>query len=1104
MRAPLTGPVVLLVTLATAAAAWATAPSPLGLPPGVTLEDTPWTYPMPWGVGAIHWPSHVGPSGTAGNLVPDGAPPCHTVGEQAIGWVAPDFEDGDARIVAGYLPHDPTTLRVERQRCNHAPELLGLRAAFWPTTPPPPDRASAQLETTLPGSRPCYPSGRDLLCLDLAGPEPEPFTLIAATDLEALLLPAGGATALYPEIPTTAVGRVWSYDSVLPLADGRVFLRASYALGQGANESLRTWTLNWILERSPAGALTVRLGPTMAWTQQHFPSAFGRAVDDLGVVRLAYLDEAQLLLLIDRQPLLPSGSPGGQGLGLLPLDAPSGYGLLDLTRRLRGDLGQDCLAGGPPSPYGFFSWVPGPDGRLFVALGTADGRMKLSELRVDRDAADLDRDGLPGATERALGTSDLDPDSDGAGSPDGLERALDATDPADPADDRARLTSPHANWSYSELFHSRVPTSPLAFVPQAQPVPYLCQRGRCQDARGAVVFDEPGDEVAPAVAADGATVVWHDGAAVRRRTLATGADEVLATEAQLFASLPPQSTGARGRLIVGPRGYVYLPVDQGALVLGDGPPRLLADRAGLAAEAGLCAFRNPSDPDEHDPLHREVVRDFAVVGFDPADDRLLVRFITSHETWLLSLGVDRPLQVLLRGRDLPEVIVQNPVNVMWSYLAGAAPEQLLPTPYGGYLARWELGVTDFRHAGLGLSGAFQHGTFEGGYSGGWGDSFFVTTGAEDGFRGVFEVVRLEGRIRPGDLVLWHAKLGLPAGLLVSGPRGGALQLSVEPDAAPVIGLGAAADGRLCRVDADGTLWLLDEPDATGFPHRQRRIDNAHDATDCGFDPDGRLSYLATSPARIGRVAGEAVTEWTLDGVSTPLRLAWGANTDEVRVATPEALLCLDWASRTQRSGRFAAAGLAVTRGGWLVALTRGEGRLVRVPDARACDADPEELHPSLWDPDGTAGFTLRTASVAERPDGLIALMLGDASVASGRVVPAPQAFDPRSGERYLLAPYEVAPAFALVPGGAWCDPWADVVPAGAAAPCWTMDPPAGPTQPDGDDTAGGDTLAADDPAPRPRSGGGCAGSGPAAPGLLLALAAWILGRAAVRPARRPR
>ena len=112
--------------------------------------------------------------------------------------------------------------------------------------------------------------------------------------------------------------------------------------------------------------------------------------------------------------------------------------------------------------------------------------------------------------------------------------------------------------------------------------------------------------------------------------------------------------------------------------------------------------------------------------------------------------------------------------------------------------------------------------------------------------------------------------------------------------------------------------------------------------------------------------------------------------------------------------------------------------------------------------------------------------------ASGSVNTVLNAFDPRTGNSYSLAPFPLGPALAIVPGATWCDPWEPMVPP-TPGPCWTMDPPSGgPPEGDGDatdgDVSGGD--AGDVGSTGAKHSGDCAGGG-ADPGLILAFFALL-------------
>ena len=863
----------------------------------------------------------------------------------------------------------PRTLRISRVRCGETAVELATLPNFLPPNWPIGQGGNFRLERTLPGSQPCVQVQDEIVCIDISGPSPQPWTLFAPAQLEATLLPPGrlqelsaqiSHEALNHEIPDTAVIDVWDYSQVLPVPGGRVFalIDARISAFPGSLTGLTHWTVWWLVERGADGAITVRLGPSVEPSQvQGYPS-FG---EPLGIAnqRLAYHAQSNSVLFFLQSPLLGGAlynlTRRGAGLGLLPLDDQSGRGEVDLLRQT------DLMSTGVPSngSYLHYGFTPCSDGRFFLSMGDAPNKMRLYELTFDPDGADLDRDGLSAAEERAHGTSDFRADSDGGGSPDGTEVIVDGTDPAVAGDDRARLTSETANWSWSELFRSRAPITRFGLTFQWQPSPFVCEKGRCYDATGAVRFDAPGD-VRPAVTGDGSAVIWDDGEAVRRRFVADGREETLATRAELDALLPPADSSELAKTyIAGQDGHVYAPRQHGVLLLGDGPTRVLWSRSALATDAGLGTTGG------------ERIGAFTVVGYDPSTDRLLAEVTSSYDHALVSFGVDVPPHVLVYGRDFPRAMLwQDPAFA--SHWVSLVPEVFLPRSDTGWLARWQYGAYDFRDGSSLYAGEFQFGTLVGKYSSGWDTSLFVSVGGD--LAGTFEVVRLDNEIRPGDALVWSDYQPTPPGLTVSGPRGGVLQLAIDDsDDATTQALAASADLRLCRVSGQGVLWYLTTPNERGYPTKGMDIANASDATDCAFDAEGRLTWIATNPGRLGILEGDIVWELTLD-VDAPRRFAVGSAPGTFRVNAGGPMLCVDWATESTREARFAAAGMTVTRGGWLVALTTGDGRLVRVPDAYACDAEPEEIGLPFADAHAVANFELVTAQLAERPDGLIDYM----------------------------------------------------------------------------------------------------------------------------------
>lgn len=1052
--------------------------SPLARPAWLQLEDVGFNYaalqynglPRVVTAGGVVW---IG----AGCRGPDKLEPAQWWNPGGAG--VPDFAD-DAMLWLAPDATVPSTAHLRRSRCYQKgiEEVATLEGFFSE----PQAATNFSQAAALPGHQVCALVGWDVKCLDPTQPTPKSWILFSPKMLAAALLPDDKWKKDFPAVPAQAKELLWDFRSILPTPGGSVFAIIDHVLHAPGSQT--NYTISWVIERRPDAKIVVRLGPSY-YDNSTVKNEWPKLVD---AQQLLYDAQSGSVMVYPLNTRLPGGTPGGLGMALLPVKDAGGLGLLDLQQAIMEQSGT-----------GKHELAQGPDGQVYAALPYGDHHAKLLKISLAAGARDLDRDGLPEAAEAAAGTSDLRWDSDGGGSSDAMEVLVDHTNPMAATDDWGARTSEHVNWSYSQLIQLRIPLEQPAF--QWQQTPYACGKGKCYAATGKLVVDVsstfhglPGDVPAnmPAVSGDGMILVWDDGEQVRRRWLG-GTEDVLISSSDLVKLLDLPSPGHE-QFIVNKQGRVYVPGQENVAVLGDGPPRILWNKKTAECEALMGACAPPGAPNVAPKLTAEKFESFAIVGYDADTDRLIAAIRTTLDGYLMSFGVGAQPLVVKQGLSFPKVLVESPVTKDFNYIAALYPKLLLRTSDSGWLSIWEAGLTQFLNSGFVYSGEFQFGAWPGGFSAGWDTSLFVRSPVEN-LSGLIEVPRLDFKARKGDVWLYSVAPGLPTGLMISGPRGGVLQLTT-PDVAVPTAMGASADGQLCVVMPDGALGWSSVPDKNGIPTKTFGVGGGHDATDCLFDDKNQLYYLATNPPRIGVMHGDVVEEWPLPGVVAPKRFT-RSNTDGlfriVDTASP-GIVCYDTATQKAVRGKFTAAGMTVTRGGWLVALTAPDGHLVRVDDAQACSDAPEELARPYEKED--VGSELIAANLDERPDGLILMQrsVWKYTNAKGQIYPVLEAFDPRINRSANLTPQKIGPAFALIPGGEWCDAWEPMV-AHDPARCWTMPPPGKRASATGD-AAGGAAGTAADSAASASSGcdAGSRATGAAGPGLAVLLVLLVLAR----------
>ncbi|MCA9548171.1 MAG: hypothetical protein KC613_27395, partial [Myxococcales bacterium] len=195
---------------------------------------------------------------------------------------------------------------------------------------------------------------------------------------------------------------------------------------------------------------------------------------------------------------------------------------------------------------------------------------------------DLDGDGLSQTEEVALGTSDVDVDSDDDGAFDHVERWA-GRDPT--AADPPSLTVPVLQVPSDLLIQAPEPErarsrTGRSYAPDSPYCEYEGERGRCHDPAGRILVEWVSDTVAdtPIVAADGSYVLFTTFDGVYQLPFATGTPELWISAADLHARIGEDITG-------GPESgfaayQTWVPVDRQTLFVGTAFDRFSRERKG--------------------------------------------------------------------------------------------------------------------------------------------------------------------------------------------------------------------------------------------------------------------------------------------------------------------------------------------------------------------------------------------------------------------------------------------------------------------------------------------------------------------------------------------
>ncbi len=717
--------------------------------------------------------------------------------------------------------------------------------------------------------------------------------LIGPADLNAAApVPAWAPTRLLPPwspaLDPAGAGpqaTAWSLSGATHLPDGRVAFLASQHFGEPY--------LRYVLALDASGALAVLAGP---FAQAVAPDPQHPAVKHplVGATSLAYDATLNALLAgpvltldyshlrIDIQGGDGAGNPVSGDLGwtgasahVLPLaGGPTAHwNLTDaLVRRYRCQWGgyvHGCDAGAAPI------LLSGPGGQVLVGLTQTgpDAGLQLARLIYDPATLDLDADGLTAAEEATFGTSDFNPDSDGGGTPDGAERVA-GTDPADASDDPAHALPRHLSYITSTAIRQRLPDVTFLDVATFGAAGPLCAQGACYAADGSIVHtyapqdDEHQGRAARSV--DGRYLVLNRPDRLERHDLTTGQVDTLVSRAQLDALLGPAGTG---RAVVPVDRDLTFVVQQHApvrvAVAGGLDDRLVFDLEDLRCADGLgpCDVGpKPIAPNLHGksggglpgggppawddlPVHDVVTDSAHLIGFDATSGRLLLGLEGTYETWVVAIHPTAPPLVVAR-QDALVVYFEN----TWG---GFVPRPAFPAhaqPTGFAEVFTEFGVRG-PHGEVVPTHLEHFGRLDA-VAAAWGDTLLFHVYAWSAEDGLYELVRYERRLAPGEQVRlasrWverqveaYAFATVEAWALQhSGPRGGWADLWPQPnhDLVGPSGLDVTSDGRLCVADRGGfTLWeWAPSPDGTRLPAYPAPLLERTPALDCAYDPDGRL------------------------------------------------------------------------------------------------------------------------------------------------------------------------------------------------------------------------------------------------------------------------
>lgn len=290
-----------------------------------------------------------------------------------------------------------------------------------------------------------YPSSSGVVRITFA-PAPTASFAVTKAELVALLGVDGDPPDASLDVDRLQVA------AVRRTAAGALVMVVERRNSSGAN------LFTWVVEQSAAGVLSVRWGPDTR--------LFG-----------------MLDTLLDWPGLGASLFTGYQHELSQPWKHPV-LALVPHARALRGPVPpwphQPTLGSPLPADAAWRAFVGSSSGAPHV-VADRFGQLFLFPLSHAPASADFDRDGLVASVEQGLGTSDFETDSDGDGTPDGLERLVFSTDPASVASQPdAGRSSDDVVLAPSVLAHHWPELPPPDCI---RPTPYSWGREVCFSAR---------------------------------------------------------------------------------------------------------------------------------------------------------------------------------------------------------------------------------------------------------------------------------------------------------------------------------------------------------------------------------------------------------------------------------------------------------------------------------------------------------------------------------------------------------------------------------------------------------------------------------------------
>ncbi|MBI4817565.1 MAG: hypothetical protein HY791_14990 [Deltaproteobacteria bacterium] len=733
----------------------------------------------------------------------------------------------------------------------------------------------------------CFGSVMGIVCVDLATTPPT-LTLVldfATLDVGLGVDPAAAADAWNGDMPPYSEG--WSLLSIATAPDGRIFFVADreYRSGLPTLQSDNSYRHRFIGERDVDGTVVRRFGP-VPQLESFWPDV-GRypGWNPLTVVgRLVYSEELRAVIVpVEGNEFdaldWKNGLLGWRGFGLrvIPIDSV-GTGYLPISQPIAKLLAQCEGVGGACAALGV---TTSSVGALLVPVKSGANpnahEYSLYELEFDADLLDLDDDGLLAAEERAAGTLDTLPDSDGAGTIDGVEAHLSHTDPTSPGGEPAFQLPQFGRVSYvpSPLIRSQLPTldydAMRPFDTRSAGVKGpLCLNGLCYGPSGAVVFRYPVERAigAPVVSHDGEHITMETAEGLVRFWFSDAREELSVSRADLERFVP----AAPSRLHVFPIDRHRTWIASDGVVEPDRFPAVVAlatdskieikyDHEKAQRDSGLTVEKD----DVFDGRTHEVKASIIVMGYDDVTRQMLIGVRGSWDSYRVGIGADG-VTLIDRGRVLAGLTATD-----WSNLAATLswyepplPSFMLPTGHGDFFTTSGLmePYGAFRATNI-LSTTLLDRPLQGI----WGDVLLETLCCgfhEDGF---FELVRYDESVNPGDLLVLRGNAGSdPVKLHKSGPRGGLAEVWPRANEAivEIAGLDLAADGsmRLCVADeGSNTVFEFEPAGPRGAPELLRFSELVEGIVDCAYAADGSLQVLARDPSRrLVRAAGDEFAE----------------------------------------------------------------------------------------------------------------------------------------------------------------------------------------------------------------------------------------------------